>query len=166
LNPKNWVAKWPPCTAPVEVIPASITIIADGAFTSCTGLTEVFFAGNAPAALDSSAFSGDNSAVIYYPPGTTGWSSTTAGLSAILWNPQFQTGPSLGVSANAFGFSITGTADIPIVLEACTNLGAPVWQTLQSGTLTNGSLYFSDTNWTNSPVRIYRVRTPRDGSAE
>ena len=29
-----------------------------------------------------------------------------------------------------------------------------------SGTLTNGSIYFSDAAWTNYPARIYRIRSP------
>ena len=33
--------------------------------------------------------------------------------------------PSLGVRTNRFGFTITGTADIPVVVEACTNLASP-----------------------------------------
>ncbi len=79
----------------------------------------------------------------------------------VLWNPSFQSSnSSFGVLTNQFGFNITGTANIPIVLEACTNLASPVWELLQSCTLTNGSIYFSDPDWTNYPSRIYRIRSP------
>jgi hypothetical protein len=29
-----------------------------------------------------------------------------------------------------------------------------------TGTLTNGSIYFSDPDWTNHPGRFYRIRFP------
>jgi hypothetical protein len=86
---------------------------------------------------------------------------TLTGLPAVLWNPQVQAnGASFGVRTNKFGFTITGTTDIPIVVEACANLASPVWLPLQSCTLTNGSVYFSDASWSNYPARFYRIRSP------
>jgi hypothetical protein len=67
---------------------------------------------------------------------------------------------SFGVQTNCFGFNIKGTTNLPIVLEACTNLASQVWEPLQSCTLTNGSIYFSDPDWTNYPGRFYRLRSP------
>ena len=64
------------------------------------------------------------------------------------------------VRTNNFGFNITGSTNIPIVVEACTKLGSASWIALQTCTLTNGSLYFSDPQWTNSPARFYRIRSP------
>jgi hypothetical protein len=61
---------------------------------------------------------------------------------------------------NGFGFNLTGTTNIPIVVEACTNLANSAWSPLQTCTLTNGSLYFSDPQWTNYPARFYRFRSP------
>ena len=72
-------------------IPASLTSIGDYAFVNCTDLTSVYFQGNAPAA-DSTVFSDDNTATIYYLPGTTGWSSPFAGLPAVMLTPPTQTG--------------------------------------------------------------------------
>jgi hypothetical protein len=87
--------------------------------------------------------------------------STFGGLQAVLWNPQAQTGgATFSVRSNQFGFNITGTANIPIVIEACTNPANPIWLPLQTCTLTNGSIYFSDPDWTNYPTRLYRVRSP------
>ena len=86
---------------------------------------------------------------------------TFGGLPTVLWNPQVQTSDaSFGVRTNRFGFNITGTTNIPIVVEACTNLANPAWSPLQSCTLTNGSVYFSDPDWTNYPGRFYRLRSP------
>jgi hypothetical protein len=87
--------------------------------------------------------------------------ATFAGLPIAVWNPRAQTGDGrFGVRTNRFGFNITGTANIPIVVEACTNLVHPVWVPLQSCTLTNGSVYFSDPDWKNYPRRFYRLRSP------
>jgi hypothetical protein len=151
------------CTSLGSVtIPGSVTNIGLEAFYNCTNLTGVYFEGNAPTPTnDSSVFSPDNSAIVYYLPGTTGWGSTFDGCPAVLWNPQVQTGnASFGVRTNWFGFNITGTTNIPIVLEACTCLANPTWVPLQSCTLTNGSVYFCDPQWTNYPTRFYRLRSP------
>jgi hypothetical protein len=67
---------------------------------------------------------------------------------------------SSGVGPDGFGFNVTGTADIPIVVEACTNLANASWVPLRSLNLTNGVFYFSDPDWTNYPSRIYRIRSP------
>jgi hypothetical protein len=149
------------CTSLINVtIGNSVTSIGNNAFDKCTSLTGVFFQGNAPS-IGSSVFSGDNSTTVYYLPGTTGWSSSFAGCPTALWNPRAQTGDGrFGIRTNRFGFNITGTANIPIVVEACTNLVHPVWVPLLSCTLTNGSLYFSDPAWTNYPRRFYHLRSP------
>jgi hypothetical protein len=107
------------------------------------------------------AFANDNNATVYYVLGTTGWDVTFAGRPSVLWNLLIQAnGPSFGVCTNRFGFNITGTTNIPIVVEACTNLASASWTSLQTCTLTNGSIYFSDAGWTNYPSRFYRVRSP------
>jgi len=135
-----------------------VTDIGDWAFAFCDNLTGVYFHGNAPTLGGSDAFFDDNRTTIYYLPGTTGWGSTFGGRPTGLWNPQAQ---NLGVQANHFRFDITGTTNIPIVVDTCTNLANPAWVVLQSCTLTNGSLYFSDPEqWTNHPARFYRLRWP------
>ena len=70
------------------------------------------------------------------------------------------TDDTFGVRSNQFGFNITGTADIPVVVEASTNLVPASWTALQTCTLTNGSVYFSDPRWTNYPGRFCRIRSP------
>jgi len=94
-------------------------------------------------------------------PGTTGWTSTFDGRPTVLWNPQVQTtSASFGVRTNRFGFNITGTINIPIVVEASTNPANRNWLPLQGCILTNGSVYFSDPQWTNYHARFYRIRSP------
>jgi hypothetical protein len=144
----------------------SVNSIGNFAFESCMNLTGVYFAGNAPilgaAVFGDTLVSGsyDTNAVVYYLPGTIGWDTTFGGISTTSWllpNPLILDGPSFGVQANAFGFIISWATNIPVVVEACTNLGNPTWYPLQTNTLTNGSSYFSDPQWTNYPARFYRL---------
>jgi len=99
----------------------------------------------------------------YYLPGTTGWASfsATTGLLAVAWNPLIQSGDtSFGISNNQFGFNITGTTNIPIMVEACTNLANAAWTPLQSLMLSNGLFYFSEPVQTNDAGRYYRIGFP------
>ena len=106
-------------------------------------------------------FNGNNTVIVYYIPGTLGWGITLGNRPAVPWNPQAQTGDgSFGVKNNSFGFNIAGNTDIPIVVEASTNLAGGTWNPLQICTLTNGLLYFNDPNRTNYPTRYYRIRSP------
>jgi hypothetical protein len=138
------------------VIPGSVTKIGRNAFNGCTSLAAVYFKGNPPDA-DNTVFDAVGSTV-FYLPGTTGWGSTLGGAATVLWNPLMQTSDgSFGVKMRQFGFNVTGTAGIPLVIEANTNLtSGAAWVSL----LTNGSIYFSDPHWTNYPSRFYRIRSP------
>ncbi len=146
-------------------IPSSVTNIGN-AFEFCSGLTAVYFLGNAP--LSYRAFLGDNQAIAYYLPGTTGWGKTYGNgtIRVVLWNPQAQSsGASFGVRTNRFGFNIAGSSNLVIVVEACTDLATPVWTAIGTNKLntfigTNGTSYFSDPQWTNYPGRFYRLRSP------
>ncbi len=153
------------CTSLATVtIGKNVTYIGYSAFENCNNLTRVYFEGNAPG-VDSTAFSGEVPTV-YYLPGTTGWGPTFDGVPTVLWNPQAQTGDgSFGVQNNQFGFNITGSSNLVIVVEAATNLATPVWLPVATNTLntfsgTNGSSHFSDPQWTNFPGRFYRFRSP------
>jgi hypothetical protein len=140
-------------------IPSSVTNIGDFAFSFCGKLVSVFFEGNVPS-VGPNIFFGDN-ATVYYLPGSTGWGGTFGYLPVKLWNPRVQTSDgNFGVRQNKFGFNISGTADIPILVEASSSLAAQSWIPLQSFTLTNGLIYFSDAQWTNYPGRFYRIRSP------
>ena len=152
------------CTSLANVtIPDSVSSIGEEAFANCFILTGVYFRGNAPS-LGSGVFASDDNATVYYLPGTTGWATFDAnsGLGpAVLWNAQVPAGnASFGVKTNQFGFIITGTSNIPVVVEACTNLACPAWTPLQTCTVTNGAIYFCDPQWTNYPARFYRVCWP------
>ena len=47
-----------------------------------------------------------------------------------------------------------------VVVEASTDLAQPLWAPVGTNTLTDGSSYFSDPQWTNYPGRFYRLRSP------
>jgi hypothetical protein len=139
-------------------IPSSVTSIGNFAFLNDYKLNSVYFEGNAPS-LGLSVF--DDEMTVYYMPGTANWSSSLGGMPTELWNPQAQTsGGSFGVQTNKFGFNITGASNLVVVVEACTNPANPVWIEISTNTLTGGTSYFSDPQWTNYPARFYRLRSP------
>ena len=144
-------------------IPNSVTNIGVAAFAYCSGLTGVYFMGNAPS-IGMNVFLYDNNATVYYLPGTSGWGPTFGGLPTALWTLPYplilNNGPSFGVQTNGFGFIISWATNISVVVEACTNLANPVWQPIQTNTLTGGSSYFSDPQWTNYPSRFYSLSSP------
>jgi hypothetical protein len=143
------------------IVPNSVTNMADYAFASCgNSLTGIYFQANAPTAV-SNVFSGDNYLTVYYLPGTTGWGPFFAERPAVLWNPPAQISvANVGVRTNQFGFNITETSNLVLVVEASTNLANPVWSPLGTYTQTGGPCYFSDPEWTNYQARFYRLRWP------
>jgi hypothetical protein len=149
------------CTSLTNVtIPGSVTSIGSWAFVDCQNL-DLYFQGNAPSPNTASVLTGDRKATVYYLAGTTGWSSRFDGRPAVLWDPQVLTSDaSFGVKRNHFGFNITGTNNFTLVVAASTNLASPTWSPLQTITLTNGSAYFSDPQWTSYPSRFYRLNMP------
>lgn len=142
----------------------NVNSIGGYAFGYCFNLASVYFLGNAPS-VDSTVFY-DDPATFYYLPGTTGWDdfSTNSGLSGALWflpNPlilNFE--PSFGVQTNQFGFVISWATNTSVEVEACTNLANPIWSPVATNTLTGGTSYFSDPQWTNYPIRFYRISSP------
>jgi hypothetical protein len=139
-----------------------VDFIGDGVFSSCRNLSSVNFWRNRPRVAGEMVpvFVG-STPTVYYLPGTTGWESTFARRPALLRNPTIDvTSPSFGVQEDGFGFTVTGTANIPIVIEAASDLTNPVWIPVLTNVLTAGSQDFADPEWTNSPSRLYRIRSP------
>jgi hypothetical protein len=135
-----------------------------GAFFACSNLTALYFKGDAPAGSGAFGFARPTTAVAYYLLGTSGWSPTWDIIPTALWhlpNPMMLTfEPNFGVRTNNFGFTVSWATNIPVVVEACTNLADPVWSPVATLTLTSGSAYFSDPQTTNYPNRFYRLRSP------
>jgi uncharacterized delta-60 repeat protein len=145
------------------IISKSVTSIGAWAFYGCSNLVGVYFESNAPH-LGPDAFDGDNNATAYYLSGTTGWGTMFGAIPTRLWllpNPLIlNNGPKFGVLTNRFGFVISWATNVSVVVEACTDLANPIWSPLGTNTLTGGSSYFSDSQWTNHPNRFYRLRSP------
>jgi hypothetical protein len=139
-----------------------ITNIGEDAFYDCPDLMGIYFGGNAPS-LGPEVFLADN-VVVHYLPGTKGWGLPGAlfgGRPTAFWPPQAQTDDaSFGVRSNQFGFNITWANDTVVVVEASTNLANFAWSRVGTNTLTNGSSYFHDPQWTKYPNRFYRLRSP------
>jgi len=141
-------------------IPSSIARLGQSAFEQCTNLSSVLFQGPAPTLSGSYVFSG-TPATIYYLSGTTVWCDTFGGRPTLCWNPAVQHDANFGFTSDRFGFNIAGTTNIPVVVEAATDLASGVWTPLTNATLgISGSLYFTDPSSTNNPVRFYRIVWP------
>jgi hypothetical protein len=64
-----------------------------------------------------------------------------------------------GVQPNQFGFTISGATNVPVVVEAATDLSKRLRTPIATNTLTAGTSYFSDPQWTNYPARFYRLHS-------
>lgn len=143
------------------VFPSSVTNVGNYAFDLLYNLRGIYFEGNAPLSVGNIwAFWNDYRAVMYYLPETTGWGPTFDGIPTSIWLPQAQAiDGSFGVEANQFGFNITWASGQTVAVDACTSLFNAVWQPVQTNTLTGGTSYFSDPQYTNYPTRFYRIRS-------
>jgi hypothetical protein len=140
-------------------IPSSVTHTEVSLFESCTHLTSVFVTGNAD--TNANWFYGDTNVTVYYLPGTSGWSSTFSGFPTMLWNPLIQTADgSFGISSNQFGFNITSTNNLPVLVEACSNLAHPIWIPVTNIFLTNGLFHFTEPLQSTSASRFYGLGFP------
>jgi len=146
---------------PSITIPSSVTSMGASVLSSCPLLTGIFFRGNAPNIVGDSFNTSDN-APVYYLPGTSNWGETFVHYHpTFCWNPTVQTDSAFGFKSNRFGFNVAGTTNIPIVVQATTNLTSDVWTPLTNATLgTSGSLYFSDAASSGYPSRFYRIVWP------
>jgi hypothetical protein len=89
------------------------------------------------------------------------FASGVSGLNALAVQPIPQLmAADAGVHTNQFGFTLIGTDNQVVVVEACTNLAAPVWLPLETNTITNGPFYFSDPLWRSYSKRFYRLVSP------
>ena len=147
-------------------VPASVVSLGLDAFSGCSSLTGIYFRGNAPG-LGPFAFPdflfgfGNVPAIAYYLPGTTGWTTNYGGFTTAIWPPAPQTtDASFGIRTNRFGFNVVWSTGQKVVMEASTNLASGSWQPIQTNTLVTNSWYFSDPQWTNNPRRYYRIRSP------
>ena len=152
------------CTSLTSVtIPSSVEDIGQGAFAYDFNLTSVFFSGNAPNVFGDLFFSQNPThETIYYLAGTSGWASTLAGRPTALWALPYPLilNSSLGVQTNGLSFTASWATNSSVVVEASPDLGNPKWSPVATNTLTGGTFYFTDPQWTKYPSRFYRLRSP------
>jgi hypothetical protein len=133
-----------------------VTSIGDSAFGYCP-LEGVYFKGNAPDLPSPFDF---EKTIVYYLPGATGWGPTLGGSPVLLWNPTVTLNdPNFGMRAGQFGFTITGTSNLVVVVEASPDPSNPVWTPVATNKLTGGSSTFSQ-NVDNAATQLYRLRSP------
>lgn len=146
-------------------IGSKVANIGSWAFCDCPFLTNVFFKGNASnlgnSVFDFISLSAVSSATVYYLPGTTGWGTTFGGLPTLLWNPIVQPDANFGFASGLFGFNIVGTTNIPVRLEATTNVASGTWLQVTNANLgATGSLTVKDPDSSICPSRFYRIVFP------
>jgi uncharacterized repeat protein (TIGR03803 family) len=74
--------------------------------------------------------------------------------------PQILSDGSFGIRTNAFGFDFTGISNQTAIIERSPSLLQPAWSPLQTNLLMGTPLYFSDTNFNQTPSAFYRIRSP------
>jgi len=138
-------------------IGTGVTTLGFQDFAYCDSLAGIYFPSNAPS-FSSDVFDNDSATVVYYLPGTTGWSALFDGLPTALWLPYAQTDDeNFGVRANGFGFTIIWANGQRAVVQASTNLLNPVWSPVGTNIFTGVSSVFRDSQWTNYSRRFYRL---------
>lgn len=136
-------------------VPAGVTVLGSSAFSGCTGLRRVYFSGYPPA-CDGTLFDSAAGVTVYFVRAGIGWGAFLAGRPAVFWNPEFA-GARVSAGGSGFVFRVVGSPDIPVAVEATTNLLGGAWLLLQTNRLSAGSLDISDPDFTNCPSRFYRV---------
>jgi hypothetical protein len=149
------------CASLIRVaIPSSVISIGNSAFAGCANLRGLYFQGNYPS-IGSFVLRGANKVIVYYLPGTTGWSVLFDGREPVVWNDQaVMTDPEFSVLSDQFGFTVTGIPDSLIVIEATSSLTNPRWSALSTNRLTAGSAHFIDPRGINRDAGFYRLRPP------
>ena len=110
-----------------------VTSIGNYAFNGRTGLTGLYFQGQSPrigfGGLDGGGpiFDAVGPTTVYHLPGSSGWYSTFEGRPTVLWLPQMRNvAASSGGQDNQFGFDVSWAPGQTVVVEAATDLAAPV----------------------------------------
>ncbi len=151
------------CTGLTSVtIPDSVTNIGFSAFNSCTALTSVLFQGPPPPSLGGSYEFLFTPATLYYLLAyASNWPATVSERPTRCWNPTVQRDAGFGFASGRFSFNIVGTTNIPVVVQATTNLASGVWTPVTNANLnSSGSLSFTDPASTSLPARFYRIVFP------
>jgi len=139
-------------------IPDTVTSLGNPLLYYCTNLSAIYFLGDAP--YYSGTLFGAANLTVYYLPGKAGWYRTYGGCPAVPWHAEPQPeDASFGIHTNRFGFTIVGTSNLVVVIEACTNLAGNRWVAVKTNRLFGGSYHFIDGETPGNASRFYRVRS-------
>jgi hypothetical protein len=143
------------------IIPSSVNVIEEDAFGGCLRLESFYFEGNAPR-IGSHRLRGAASAILYYLPGTAGWDTLSIEHPLAPWvrpEPVILSGTVIGRWTNGFGFTISWATNLPVVVEASTNLAEPAWSPISTNNLVNGMSHFTNSGSMSHPRRFFRLRS-------
>ena len=152
------------CSSLVDVmLPASLRVVGDCAFSDCTGLSTVFFTGAPPSFSDAGSVFSSTSTTLFYLREDAGWNTLSFADHVLTWwHASISSNPELGLSGGLFGFTVVGGTNMPLVVDACTNLVEKGWTTVaRAKTDSAGSYVFTDPASTNKPTSFYRVTWPQ-----
>jgi hypothetical protein len=106
----------------------------------------------------SSTLQGQNTLSVYAVDGSGKFSATNSVVFTYGVEAKVTPGAGgLGFLTNQFGFHITGTSNLSVVVQASANLASGQWTPVSTNVLSGGATYFSDPQWTNYPARYYRL---------
>ncbi|HPW75933.1 MAG TPA: C10 family peptidase [Kiritimatiellia bacterium] len=141
------------------ILPTSITAFESDAFAGADALQRLFFTGDAPSVAANAL--ADSAATVYYLPGKNGWSASLGGRPALLWNPAPVPGAGFGFQNGVFGFTLSGTALIPVHVQAAADLTSAVWYTITNTAIdAAGTLHVRDPESPAHTERFYRIVWP------
>jgi hypothetical protein len=141
-------------------VPASVISIGYMTFQADPVLTSIYFRGDAPDG-GTYPFTTVPNAVIYYNPGQAGWGDNYYGIPTVRWSPQIsRADANFGMHAGRFGFNITATNNLTVMVEACTNISQPVWSPVTTMNVNGAPALFSDPKTTNFVARFYHLEMP------
>ncbi len=142
-------------------IPASVKTMGGSTFASCPKLQAIFFRGDAPS-YGGGFYNTDDNAPVYYLPGSSNWETSFLIFHpTVCWNPTCQVSSSFRVFGEVFDMVFSGNPNLPVKVEASTNLSDEAWITVTNAVLdASGSLMVSDPDSVNLPSRFYRVVFP------
>jgi hypothetical protein len=90
---------------------------------------------------------------------TIGENMISASGTGTEWFPEMRCDASFGIVSNRYGFNVDWASGRVVVVEASTDLNTTNWLPIATNTLTGVPWYFSDSSWTNSIGRFYRLRS-------
>lgn len=144
------------CAGLVKItIPGSVAQFGLDAFKGCSSLVAVCFGGNAPNAAES-VFNDGSPLVVYRLYDASGWQETFAGQPTAIW-PEFR---AAAIQPAGFVVEIVADADQHVVLEKCLNPSVGEWTPVSTNTIVGGPLEIAISDWTNDPMRHYRLVLP------